>query len=90
MARPKKEGKHLNVFLDKTLHEELDLFCEEQGQTKTIVVERALRMYMSSKKENALVVAESGGGKAYYFQDDARPHVDDSKMHSLCFQGAKE
>lgn len=66
MARPKKEGKHLNVFLDKTLHEELDLFCEKYGQTKTIVVERALRMYMDKKKDSSLIIETVDGKKGVF------------------------
>ena len=44
MQRPKKDGRYLNLYLDKTLHEEFEQFCENLGQTKTIATERALRM----------------------------------------------
>lgn len=48
MARPKKEAKYLNVYLDKQVHDELSKFCEESGQSKTLAVERAIQMYIKS------------------------------------------
>lgn len=52
MPRPKKDGRYLNLYLDRTLHEEFEQFCENLGQTKTIATERALRMYMDAMKQN--------------------------------------
>lgn len=48
MPRPKKDGRYLNLYLDRTLHEEFEQFCESLGQTKTVASERALRMYMDA------------------------------------------
>ena len=42
MARPKKDGKVLNMKLGMTTYEKLERFCEESGQTKTLAVERFL------------------------------------------------
>lgn len=42
MARPKKDGKALNMKLCMTTYEKLERFCEESGQTKTLAVERFL------------------------------------------------
>ena len=52
MPRPKKDGRYLNLYLDRTLHEEFEQFCEPLGQTKTVAAERALRMYMDTMKQN--------------------------------------
>lgn len=52
MPRPKKDGRYLNLYLDRTLHEEFEQFCESIGQTKTVAAERALRMYMDAMKQN--------------------------------------
>ena len=52
MSRPKKDGRYLNLYLDRTLHEEFEQFCESLGQTKTVAAERAFRMYMDAMKQN--------------------------------------
>lgn len=41
MPRPKKDGRYLNLYLDRALHEEFEQFCESLGQTKTVAAERA-------------------------------------------------
>lgn len=46
MGRPKKNGIYLNVCIDKSIYEQLEVFCEEAGQTKTVAVERAIRAYL--------------------------------------------
>lgn len=52
MGRPKKEGRDLNCFLRKDLFEKLEQYCEEMGQTKTIVVERALEKTFMEHEKN--------------------------------------
>ena len=52
MPRPKKDGRYLNLYLDRALHEDFDHFCESLGQTKTVAAERAFRMYMDAMKQN--------------------------------------
>lgn len=51
MARPKKDGIYLNIKLDKELYHRLEHVCEEAGQTKTLIVERALLAYMDDFDE---------------------------------------
>lgn len=52
MPRTKKDGRYLNLYLDRALHEEFEQFCESLGQTKTVAAERAFRMYMDAMKQN--------------------------------------
>lgn len=56
MGRPKKDGRDLNCFLRRDLFEQLEQYCDEMGQTKTIVIERALektfREHEKNKKKN--------------------------------------
>lgn len=52
MPRPKKDGRYLNLYLDRSLHDEFEQFCKNLGQTKTIAAERALHMYMNAMKQN--------------------------------------
>lgn len=42
MPRQKKDAKILNVKLDREIHEKLERFCDESGQSKTVAVERFL------------------------------------------------
>lgn len=61
MARPKKNGVYLNVCIEKNIYEELEIFCEDAGQTKTIAVERALVDYMLNyQKKKAMIKSLEG------------------------------
>ena len=48
MARSKKDAKILNIKLDTAVHTQLEQYCEETGQTKTVAVERILGKYFTS------------------------------------------
>ena len=45
MARAKKDGVYLNVRIETPRYKKLQEVCEEAGQLKTTVVERALAAY---------------------------------------------
>lgn len=47
MARPKKDGVHINYYIDREVKEKLDKYCEEVGQTNTLAVERILNKFLS-------------------------------------------
>ena len=46
MPRAKKDGKHLNCYLDRSLLERLTTYAEEKGQTVTTALERILKKYL--------------------------------------------
>ena len=46
MARPKKNGKYLNVCIEADIYDNLEQFCDKAGQSKTVAVERALMDYL--------------------------------------------
>ena len=48
MARPKKDGKALNMKLNMVTYENLEQYCEESGLTKTRAVERILNKYFDN------------------------------------------
>lgn len=48
MGRPKKDAKYLNAYIERSIHEQLEEFCEKFGQSKTVATERALKMYMDT------------------------------------------
>lgn len=47
MARQKKDGKHINYFIRKDIKDQLDIYCEEVGQTATMAIERILEGYLT-------------------------------------------
>lgn len=51
MARPKKDGIKATYLIDRPIMEELDKFCEETGLSKTVAVERALKMFLDNYRE---------------------------------------
>ena len=55
MPRAKKDAKLLSIKLSTPIHEKLEKFCEESGQSKTVAVERflnkALNEYFSKPEE---------------------------------------
>lgn len=46
MPRPKKESIALNIRINVEISKMLENYSSEAGQTKTIVVERALKEYI--------------------------------------------
>lgn len=46
MPRQKKDAKILNIRLAANVNDQLEQYCEDSGQTKTIAVERALSMFI--------------------------------------------
>ncbi len=53
MPRIKKEAKMLNIKLAKNISDELELFCDETGITKTMAVEKILHQYLEQYFERA-------------------------------------
>lgn len=47
MAREKKDGRHINLYIEREIIETLEQYCEEVGQTKTVAIERALKQYLA-------------------------------------------
>ena len=48
MPRAKKDGVHLNCYINRELREKLDAYAEEKGQTITTALERILKQYFDS------------------------------------------
>lgn len=42
MARQKKDGTHVTIFMETSLFERLKAYAEEKGQTNTMAIERLL------------------------------------------------
>lgn len=52
MARPKKDGKYLNVYVEQRIYDDFEKFCEDMGQSKTTATERALQLYMEHMRKD--------------------------------------
>ncbi len=51
MSREKKDAKNFACKFDREIFEKLEEFCELSGQSKTLVVERAVEKYLEEKLE---------------------------------------
>lgn len=52
MPRHKKDGKYINVKIQSDIYDAFDSLCTDLGQSKTVAVERALRLYINKMSEN--------------------------------------
>ena len=48
MAKPRKEGKHINCKIEQNVYDKLQQYCEETGLSKTVAIERALKKEFDS------------------------------------------
>ena len=51
MPRKKKDAKNFGCKFDSRIFEELEEFCKLSGQSKTTVVERAVKKYIDENYE---------------------------------------
>lgn len=56
MPRQKKDGTYLNVRIESSIYDRLCGICDEAGQTKTVVVERALENYFEKFEEQKKIL----------------------------------
>ena len=53
MPRQKKDGRHINYYIDRRVFEELEAYAQEKGQTMTTALERILSQFLEQRgKEN--------------------------------------
>jgi len=43
MPRKKKDGRHINYYIDRMIYERLEEYADEKGQTMTMALERILK-----------------------------------------------
>ena len=51
MARPTKDSMAVNIKMDSNIYKMLEEYSKEAGQTKTIVIERAVKEYIENRKD---------------------------------------
>lgn len=50
MPRPKKDGKHINYYIQRELYEKLSSYADEKGQTMTTAIERILKKHFDEEE----------------------------------------
>ena len=58
MPRPKKDGRHINYYIDRMIYERLEEYADEKGQTMTTALERILKQFFDKTDEEK---RKSGG-----------------------------
>ena len=51
MARPKKDGRHINYYIDRMIYERLEEYADKKGQTMTMALERILKQFFDKNDE---------------------------------------
>ena len=51
MPRPKKDGRHINYYIDRMIYERLEEYADEKGQTMTTALERILKQFVDKTDE---------------------------------------
>ncbi len=46
MPRKKKDGRHINYYIDRKLHQRLERYAEDNGQSMTTALERILKEHL--------------------------------------------
>lgn len=49
MARAKKDGKYVNIYMERELAEMLKSYADEKGQTVTMAIERILQGFFDDQ-----------------------------------------
>ena len=58
MPRKKKDGRHINYYIDRVIFERLEEYADEKGQTMTMALERILKQFFDKTDEEK---RKSGG-----------------------------
>lgn len=63
MSRTKKDGRSMNCYIDRLIYEQLETYCDDVGQTKTMAIERILKQFFDDYYKR-MGENKSGGGAA--------------------------
>ena len=54
LPRKKKDGRHINYYIDRMIYERLEEYADEKGQTMTMALEQILKdLFVKSETEQA-------------------------------------
>lgn len=54
MARAKKDGEKISLFLNKEIVDRLRAYADEKGQTLTMAMERAIKAFLDEEDKKRL------------------------------------
>ena len=52
MARAKKDGEKISLYMDREILQDIRAYAGEKGQTVTMAMERILRTHLDEEKAN--------------------------------------
>lgn len=52
MPRPKKDGRFINYFIDRTIYDRLKAYAEDKGQSMTTALERILSAHLDQYEQS--------------------------------------
>ncbi len=50
MARPRKDGEKISLYLDRPMMEKVRAYADERGQTLTMAMERIIKAHLEDKE----------------------------------------
>ena len=53
MPRKKKDGRHINYYIDRMIYERLEEYADEKGQTMTTALERILKHFFDEEQKTS-------------------------------------
>lgn len=54
MAKAKKDGTYVNIYMDRALNDRLENYIKTTGQTKTFLIESLLKQYLDDHEDVTL------------------------------------
>lgn len=51
MAKAKKDGTYVNIYMDRELNDRLEKYIKTTGQTKTFLIESLLRQFLDDHED---------------------------------------
>ena len=64
MARLKKESHPFSIKMDSEVYARLEVYCEQSGQSKTVAIERAVKMFIDDYDEKMRRISDRMGIEA--------------------------
>lgn len=62
MAKPKKDGRYINYYLDRRVYENLEAYAQSKGQTMTMALECIITDYLEGQCGNKQNKGNDCGG----------------------------
>ena len=53
MARARKDGKYINLRIQKAVYQRYEDYCQKEARTKTAALERMISTYLDEYDKNA-------------------------------------